>query len=67
MSIVNQVIFKAGRSEFISSGPRSRKMRNQEKPVVEEKRPRTAFNTEQLTRLKVKFLLSSEVQLIIFC
>lgn len=37
------------------AGPRSRRIRKKEKPEVEEKRPRTAFTSEQLSRLKQEF------------
>ena len=40
-------------SFYVLAGPRSRKTKKQETPAAEEKRPRTAFNAQQLGRLKV--------------
>ncbi|XP_041371965.1 homeobox protein engrailed-1a-like [Gigantopelta aegis] len=41
-------------SDRPSSGPRNRKIRRKDK-TIEEKRPRTAFSTDQLERLKKEF------------
>lgn len=41
-------------SDRPSAGPRSRKLKRKEKPA-DEKRPRTAFTTEQLRKLKDEF------------
>ena len=42
---------------FIQTGPRSRRTKKERKAVAtaEEKRPRTAFTSEQLARLKTEF------------
>lgn len=42
---------------IFQTGPRSRRIRkpNEAKPEPEEKRPRTAFTSEQLSRLKQEF------------
>lgn len=37
------------------AGPRSRRVKRKESKKVEEKRPRTAFNQDQLNRLKKEF------------
>ncbi|XP_045460641.1 segmentation polarity homeobox protein engrailed-like [Harmonia axyridis] len=42
-------------SDRPSSGPRSRRMKKPTKPSNEEKRPRTAFSSAQLQRLKHEF------------
>ncbi|XP_068197571.1 homeobox protein engrailed-2b [Antennarius striatus] len=42
-------------SDRPSSGPRSRKPKKTPTPSQEDKRPRTAFTTEQLQRLKTEF------------
>ncbi|TNM98293.1 hypothetical protein fugu_014539 [Takifugu bimaculatus] len=42
-------------SDRPSSGPRSRKTKKPSLPSKEDKRPRTAFTTEQLQRLKTEF------------
>uniref|UniRef100_A0A1A8MF98 Homeobox protein engrailed-like n=1 Tax=Nothobranchius pienaari TaxID=704102 RepID=A0A1A8MF98_9TELE len=42
-------------SDRPSSGPRSRKPRRSQTPNREDKRPRTAFTTEQLQRLRSEF------------
>ncbi|KAK7092333.1 homeobox protein invected-like [Littorina saxatilis] len=50
-------VFCTRYSDRPSSGPRSRKMKRKERttPTPEEKRPRTAFTSEQLSRLKREF------------
>ncbi|CAH1775490.1 unnamed protein product [Owenia fusiformis] len=47
-------VFCTRYSDRPSSGPRSRKMKKKEK-LKDEKRPRTAFTNEQLSRLKKEF------------
>nr|KAG5695860.1 hypothetical protein BaRGS_006517 [Batillaria attramentaria] len=47
-------VFCTRYSDRPSSGPRSRKIKRKER-TVEEKRPRTAFTNEQLSRLKREF------------
>ncbi|KAK5610576.1 hypothetical protein CRENBAI_002926 [Crenichthys baileyi] len=42
-------------SDRPSSGPRSRKPKKEPTPSKEDKRPRTAFSSEQLQRLKAEF------------
>ena len=48
-----KIFFQADGYFYFAAGPRSRKTRKQETLVAEEKRPRTAFNAQQLGRLKV--------------
>ena len=38
-----------------STGPRTRRGRKQKEKEIDEKRPRTAFTAEQLSRLKKEF------------
>ncbi|XP_064077301.1 homeobox protein engrailed-1a-like [Macrobrachium nipponense] len=42
-------------SDRPSSGPRSRRIKRRERATPQEKRPRTAFTSEQLARLKKEF------------
>ncbi|AWP04635.1 putative homeobox protein engrailed-2b-like [Scophthalmus maximus] len=49
------VVYFTRYSDRPSSGPRSRKPKKTQSPSKEDKRPRTAFTTDQLHRLKIEF------------
>jgi len=48
-------VFCTRYSDRPSSGPRVRKMKKKGDPTPEDKRPRTAFNSEQLNKLRAEF------------
>lgn len=49
-------VFCTRYSDRPSSGPRVRKMKKKGEPTPEDKRPRTAFNSEQLNKLRGEFV-----------